>query len=96
MTGKENPDLFQEVLYEKFKTIETKYPGISLKRIDQLKWIVNVPDGYRVGHEAHFGQVTEKFLEYIQDGRMPDWEVPNMITKYYTIIRALDLARDGK
>jgi len=38
------------------------------------------PDEYRVGHEAHFGQVTEKFLEYLQDGAMPDWEVPNMIT----------------
>ena len=96
MTSNENPDLFQEILSEKFKTIEAKYPGISLKRIDQRKWMVDVPDEYRVGHEAHFVQVTEKFLEYIQDGRIPDWEVPNMITKYSTIIRALDLARNGK
>jgi predicted dehydrogenase len=95
LTDNENPDSFQQDLSEKFETIIARYPGISLIRMDQRKWMVDIPDKYKVGHEAHFAQVTEKFLKYLQDGRLPDWEVPNMITKYYTITRALDLARDG-
>ena len=47
---------------------------------------------YKVGHEAHFGQVTEKYLQYLVDGKLPDWEVPNMIAKYFTTTQALKLA----
>jgi predicted dehydrogenase len=54
---------------------------------------VNIPNKYRVTHEEHFGQVTAKFLEYLKEGNMPDWEVPGMITKYYTTTRALKMAK---
>ncbi|GAH60755.1 unnamed protein product, partial [marine sediment metagenome] len=50
----------------------------------------------RIGHEAHFGQVTGKFLGYLVDGKLPAWEVPNMITKYYITTEALKLARSKK
>jgi predicted dehydrogenase len=92
--GNEDPDSFQKELSEKFNSIETRYPGVRLVRSEVGKWVVEIPDEYKVGHEAHFGQVTEKYLKYLQDGRVPDWEVPNMITKYYTITKALDLASD--
>jgi Fe-S cluster assembly scaffold protein SufB len=52
-----------------------------------------VPDKYRVGHEAHFGQVTENFLRYLRDGKLPDWEVPNMLTKYSIIMQAYEMSR---
>ncbi|MDD4516484.1 putative oxidoreductase C-terminal domain-containing protein, partial [Massilibacteroides sp.] len=42
-------------------------------------WQIQIPAKYRVGHEAHFGQVTENFLQYLKDGKLPEWEVPNMI-----------------
>ena len=45
-------------------TLQARYPGISLQPLSQGKWRVEVPDKYRVGHEAHFGQVTERFLRY--------------------------------
>jgi len=96
LAGNENPDSFHKELSGKFKTIETRYPGITLKKLHQSKWIIEIPGEYKVGHEAHFGEVTERFLKYLQDGRLPEWEVPNMITKYYIITRALDLAKDGK
>jgi predicted dehydrogenase len=92
LTSSEDPDSFNEILSSEFKNISDRYPGVSLIRMDQKKWMVDIPDSYKVGHEAHFGQVTEKFLDYLQKGTMPQWEVPNMITKYYTIIRALDKA----
>ena len=52
-----------------------------------------IPAKYRVGHEAHFGQVTEHFLDYLKEGKLPDWEVPNMLAKYYTTTSALGYRR---
>ncbi len=69
------------------------YPGLSLEKINETTWKVNIPDKYRVGHEAHFGQVTEQFLSYLKVGKLPVWEVPNMIAKYYTTTSALKLAK---
>ena len=56
-------------------------------------WHVVIPDSYRVGHEAHFGQVTENFLRYLSEGKLPDWEVPGMIAKYYTTTQAWKMAQ---
>ena len=77
--------------------LEKKYPGIAVEKISENEWKVNIPDEYKVGHETHFSQVTEKFLEYLENGNMPEWEVPNMLAKYYTTTAALKLAKlDGK
>ncbi len=73
-------------------TLQKKYPGISLELVKAGKWKVNIPRKYHVGHEAHFGQVTEKYLRYLKEGKLPDWEVPNMIAKYYTTSAALKAA----
>jgi hypothetical protein len=37
--------------------------------------------------------VTEQFLTYLRAGRLPDWEVPNMITKHATIMKAFEMSR---
>jgi predicted dehydrogenase len=55
---------------------------------------VNIPNKYKATHEDHFGQVTSRFLEYIKDGKLPEWEVPGMITKYYTTTSALKMAKE--
>ena len=81
-----------ESIAASFKKIEEKYPDVELKKL-QNKFEVVIPDKYRIGHEAHFAQVTENFLKYLADGKLPDWEVPNMIAKYYTTIEALKLAK---
>jgi len=82
--------------YEKaLAVLQTKYPGIELKKTDK-GYEVLVPQKYHNGHEAHFGQVTERFLQYLVDGKLPDWEVPNMITKYYTTTKALEVAKGNK
>ena len=74
-------------------SVQNKYPGVDVEQLGDI-WHVVVPDEYRVGHEAHFGQVTENYLKYLVEGKLPDWEVPNMITKYYTTTRALELATE--
>ena len=56
-------------------------------------WEVIIPESFKEGHESHFARVTEKFLQYFKEGKLPPWEVPNMIAKYYTTTQALELAR---
>jgi hypothetical protein len=69
---------------------------LSLEKTGDRSWKVVIPAKYSVGHEAHFTQVTEKYLEYLKQGKLPEWEVPNMITKYYTTTSALKLAKEAK
>ena len=79
-------------LYNAIQGLSEKYPGIALEKISDNMWTLNIPDSYKVGHEAHFGQVTKKYLQCLVDGKLPDWEVPNMITKYYTTTEGLKAA----
>jgi predicted dehydrogenase len=83
---------YEQTVPEAFKTLEEKYPGITLEK-NKAGWVVIIPDKYKEGHEAHFGRVTEKFIEYLTKGTIPAWEVPNMLTKYYTTTQALELSR---
>ena len=82
---------FHDALKHALKRLHEKYPGVDADRsADQ--WRVAVPAAYHVGHEAHFGQVTEQFLAYVKSGSLPSWEVPNMLAKYYTTTKALQVA----
>ena len=72
--------------------LQSKHPGLALKRLE-YSWQILIPDEYRIGHEAHFRIVTEKYLQYLEQGKMPDWEVSNMIAKYYITTKALEMAR---
>ena len=85
---------WESTVSQSFQAIEERYPGVRLKRCDR-HWQVLVPSAYRVGHEAHFSQVTERYLRFLSEGRLPDWEVPNMLAKYYTTTQALLMARDA-
>jgi len=75
------------------EALSSTYPGISIEKITAKKWVLNTPEKYNIGHEAHFGQVTEKYLRFLKEGKLPEWEVPNMITKYYTTTEGLKMAK---
>lgn len=78
-------------LAEQFKAVQAKFPGVELKQSGK-KWEVVIPEKYKEGHEAHFARVTEKFLEYLKNGNLPAWEVPNMLAKYYTTTKGLEVS----
>ena len=82
----------ETALHAAVAAIQTTYPGVSVAR-DGNRWVMEVPASYNVGHEAHFGQVTEHYLSSLRAGALPGWEVPNMITKYATIMQAYELSR---
>ena len=79
---------FESNLNNALESIQGEYPGIEANKISDSKWKILIPEVLKIGHEAHFGQVTDNFLKYYKDGQLPVWEVPNMITKYYTTTQA--------
>ena len=93
-TSEEDLKAFAGFLYNAVEGLAEKFPGITLEKVSDSKWKLNIPDEYKVGHEAHFGQVTEKYLQYLVDGKLPEWEVPNMIVKYYTTTEGLKKAME--
>jgi hypothetical protein len=73
------------------KAILEKYPGVGLKKAEK-GWEVIIPQQYVIGHEQHFALVMQKYLQYLQDGKVPEWEVSAMLAKYYTTTLALKKA----
>jgi predicted dehydrogenase len=86
---------YEKNLLEQVKKIQATYPGIELKKMDK-GWEVIIPDKYKAGHESHFARVTENYLNYFKNHNMPAWEVPNMLAKYYTTTKALEIALKTK
>ena len=72
--------------------LQGKWPGVAVRR-DGDRFAVDVPAKYDVGHESHFAQVTSDFLRYLREGKLPEWEVPNMLVKYGTIMQAYRMSR---
>jgi predicted dehydrogenase len=70
------------------------YDSLQVESVGKNALKINIPKKYRASHEEHFGQVMAKFLEYMKEGKLPEWEVPGMITKYYTTTSALKKARE--
>ena len=93
-TTTESPTAFKETVEEAVKELAKKYPGVEVKELEGMIWQLQIPDSYKVGHEAHFGQVTEKYLGYLKSGMLPEWEIPNMIVKYYTTTEGMKKAME--
>ncbi len=85
-------NLTENELLKAFDAIKTKYQGVNLKKQGN-EYLVEIPDSYRNGHEAHFAQVMERFLDYQAKNQLPTWEVPNILLKYYITTKALEMAK---
>jgi predicted dehydrogenase len=86
----------KQELYPAFNNVmqglQRQFPGASYREVE-TGWELQIPDEFHYGHEAHFGMVAQSFFEYLRQGALPEWEVPNMIAKYYITTHARDLAR---
>lgn len=69
-----------------------EFEGVTYEKSGR-GWRMLVPDRYNTGHEAHFAQVTERYLQYLAAGKLPDWEVPNMLAKYYVTTTGYAMSR---
>jgi predicted dehydrogenase len=84
---KYRPELYvtpaSDAVRKRVAQLEQKWPGIGIVVQKGEVW-VTIPDRYRVGHEAHFAQVTRRFFEYLKNPQsLPAWEEPGMLAKYY-------------
>ncbi|MBL8796730.1 MAG: oxidoreductase [Planctomycetia bacterium] len=72
---------------------QQRWPGVAVEELAD-RFAVRIPDRYRVGHEAHFAEVTRQFLHYLnQQQSLPSWEKPNMVAKYHVTTRGVALAQ---
>lgn len=79
-------------LEKKLATWQGTYPGVGLDS-SQGSFRINIPDSLRLGHEAHFAQVVRQFLRYLgRQDRLPTWENPNMLAKYYVTTTGVEQA----
>jgi predicted dehydrogenase len=79
-------------LQHKIGNLQGGYPGVMVQDLGNRLW-VTIPDRYRVGHEAHFGEVMSNFLRYVQNpGTLPAWERANMLAKYFVTTRGVEVA----
>lgn len=82
---------FKRALNAAVNEINKTYPGVTATDF-QNGFKINVPEKYELGHEAHFADVMKRYLQYLKDRKLPNWEVPDMIAKYYTTTKALQMA----
>jgi hypothetical protein len=87
----DNSAEYAATLLKAIVVLAKKYGGLAIKKSTN-GWELVVPEKYELNHEACFAEVTKRYLDYLQKGKMPAWEVPNMLAKYYTTMEALRMA----
>jgi hypothetical protein len=80
-------------LQAKVSSLQARFPGVQVQQLDDDLRLV-IPDSYRVGHEAHFAQVTKQFLGCLKDwNSLPACEKPNMLAKYFITTQGVHKSR---
>ena len=80
-------------LEKRISVLRESYPGIGLEQRG-TEWRVVVPDELRLGHDAHFIELTRRFFAYVeQPESFPEWEPPNMLTKYHVCTEGVARSR---
>ena len=88
-TGERDVQAFEAALAKAIEQLGTTYKGLAFEQVGAGRYRISVDPSLVTTHEEHFAEVTEKYLDFLQSGTMPDWEVPNMIAKYYLTTMAL-------
>lgn len=83
-------------LREKVAALQSAYPGLAVQESGAEARLA-IPERFRVGHEAHFAQVTNKFSGYLKSPKtVPAWEKPNMLVKYFISTKGVEAGGAGK
>lgn len=85
--GEYDKDQWNRTLNAALSIVHKEYPNIDFHETEN-GFVFDIPNKYKVGHEAHFTEVTKQFLKYLKNGALPDWEKNFMLTKYYITTEA--------
>jgi predicted dehydrogenase len=90
----QHPEVFAAL--EKWAAaLQKTYPGIAIEKRAGEAHVV-IPQKFRVGHEDHFAQVTNRFFDYLKaPATLPGWEQSNMLVKYFISTRGVEIASAG-
>ncbi len=87
-------EAFEATVQEQVSNLAGKFSGLDVVKVEgENSWRIVIPQPFRTSHEDHFREVTEAYIQYLTEGKLPDWEVPNMLAKYYVTTRGLELAQ---
>ena len=88
-------DVLQEVR-KKVAALQGRWPGLAVSESGGEARLA-IPDKFRVGHEAHFAQVSNLFFEYMKSPKsMPARERAEMLAKYFVSTRGVEVGRHGE
>lgn len=82
---------FSSTLQKAISALSKTYPGLNVEPTGSRTKIM-IPEALKSTHEQHFAEVMKRFLQFVKEGDMPAWEVPNMIAKYYTTTESIKIA----
>lgn len=85
-------DNFETTLATALEELQATYPGIGYVN-SEFGYQITIPDELKETHEEHFTRVTERYLDALVNGSIPEWERANLLTKYYLTTRAYELSR---
>jgi hypothetical protein len=90
-----NKDEFIGNLQKAVADLQVKYPFVSYSQTedDASLYLIDIPTENRTGHESHFKNLAESYFGFLVNRNLPEWEVPNTITKYYITTKALEIAQ---
>lgn len=88
---KTNQNNWKQAVESGLNSIRKEYPDVALKKSKE-GWEVVIPEKYKIGHEQHFALVIKKYIQYLKEGKMPEWEISGMLAKYYTTTQAFEKA----
>ncbi|WP_375583337.1 putative oxidoreductase C-terminal domain-containing protein [Cyclobacterium xiamenense] len=87
-------EAFETEVKAQVERLAGKFAGLDVVKVPgKASWRVVIPQAFRTGHEDHFREVTEAYIRYLTAGKLPEWEVPNMLAKYYVTTQGLELAK---
>lgn len=91
----QHPEVFA-ALEQWAASVQKTYPSIAIEKHADEAHIV-IPQKFRVGHEDHFAQVTNRFFGYLHTpATLPAWEQSNMLVKYFISTRGVEIANTGR
>lgn len=85
---------FREVLDNVVDKLQINFHGVTVTEAYDGMLLINIPKELKLDHESHFRKVIEQFMTYLIDGKQPEWEIKNTLSKYFIITEALRVAKN--
>ena len=80
-------------LRKKVVELQSRWPGLAAEETENEAHLV-IPQRFNVTHEEHFAQLAGRFFDYMRSPKkIPVWERPNMLAKYYISTRGVELSQ---